>query len=82
MNQQRFAGREEPALRRYEYDDSHVIAADLGLSEEQVDIDIVGDTAILVVETDGDVSETEIDLPGRDGEATVNNGVLTVTVQK
>lgn len=82
MKRQQLAGREEQVLRRYEYDDSHVIAADLGVTEEQIDVDIVGETAIVVVEADDGVNESEFQLPGRDGDAAVNNGVLTITVPK
>lgn len=82
MNKQQFAGREEQVLRRYEYDDRYVIGADLGVPEEKVDVDIVEQTAIVVIETDETVQEAEFDLPGRDGDAAVNNGVLTITIQK
>ena len=83
MKRQQFAGREEQVLRRYEYDDSYVIAADLGVADGQVDVDIVGETAIVVVvEADGEINEAEFELPGRDGDAAVNNGVLTITVPK
>jgi HSP20 family molecular chaperone IbpA len=82
MKRQQFAGREEQVLRRYEYDDSYVIAADLGVADGQVDVDIVGETAIVVVEADGEINEAEFELPGRGGDATVNNGVLTITVPK
>lgn len=82
MKKQQFAGREEQVLRRYEYDDSHVIAADLGVTKDQVDVDIVGETAIVVIDTDEGVNEAEFELPARDGEAAVKNGVLTITVPK
>lgn len=82
MKEQQFAGREEKVLRRYEYDDSYVIGADLGVTTDQVDVDIVGETAIVVIETDEGVDEAEFGLPDRDGEAAVKNGVLTITVPK
>jgi HSP20 family molecular chaperone IbpA len=82
MKRQQFAGREEQVLRRYEYDDSYVIAADLGVADDQVDVDIVGETAIVVIETERDVNEAEFELPDRDGDAAVKNGVLTITVPK
>lgn len=82
MSVQQYAGRDEEFLRRYEYDDEWVIAADLGVGDDQVDVDVVGETAIVVVETGADVREVEFDLPGPDGDVEVNNGVLSITVQK
>lgn len=82
MDKQQSAGQNEQFLRRYEYGDSYVIAADLGMSEENVDVDIVGETAIVVIDTDGQVRETEFELPGPNGAVEVNNGVLTVTIEK
>ncbi len=82
MRTQQYAGEDESFLRRYEYDDAWVVAADLGVSDESVDVDIVGETAIVVVEAGSDVREREFDLPGPDGEVEVNNGVLTITVGK
>jgi HSP20 family molecular chaperone IbpA len=65
-------------LRRYEYDDEWVVAADLGVDDDEVSVDIVGETAIVVVEGPGEPVESEFGLPGTGGSATVNNGVLTV----
>ena len=82
MRKQQFAGREDEVLRRYEYDDSYVIAADLGVPDDDVDIDVVGETAIVVIETDNEVSEAEFGLPSSGGDAAVNNGVLTISIEK
>ncbi|UVE50206.1 Hsp20/alpha crystallin family protein [Haloferax larsenii] len=82
MSMQQFAGGNERFLRRYEYDDSWVIAADVGLSEDEVDVDIVGSTAIVVADTGARVTETEFELPAGDAEVGVQNGVLTITIQK
>ncbi|WP_129116413.1 Hsp20/alpha crystallin family protein [Halegenticoccus tardaugens] len=78
MSQQQFAGRDERFLRRYDYGDAWIVAADLGVSEESVDVDVVGDTAIVVVEAGDRVAETEFELPGPDAEAFMKNGVLTL----
>ena len=43
---------------------------------------VVGDTLLLVIDADGQVTETELDLPGPDAAVTVNNGVLTVQVDQ
>jgi HSP20 family molecular chaperone IbpA len=82
MSNHQFASRDDRFLRRYEYDDSWVVAADLGVSDEAVDVDVVGSTAIVVVDHGNRVSETEFELPGDDAEAFIRNGVLTITIQK
>ncbi|SFR60718.1 Hsp20/alpha crystallin family protein [Halogeometricum limi] len=82
MSTQQFAGGNERFLRRYEYEDSWVIAADLDTFGREVDVDIVGSTAIVVAETGDRVTETEFELPGEDAAVATNNGVLTITVHK
>ncbi|KAB1194849.1 Hsp20/alpha crystallin family protein [Haloferax sp. MBLA0076] len=80
---QQFAGGNERFIRRYEYEDSWVIAADIGLSEDEIDVDIVGSTAIVVADTGDHVTETEFELPASgDVDVDVRNGVLTITIQK
>ena len=78
MNISQEAGSDGRIVRRYEYDDSSVLVADIGASAGDVDIDIVGTTAIVVVD-DGD--EVEFELPGDDATAAVRNGVVTIEVQ-
>ncbi|ESS07918.1 MAG: hypothetical protein A07HN63_02424 [uncultured archaeon A07HN63] len=82
MNNTQSVSRDGRLLRRYEYDDQWVLAADLAVGDDSVEYDIIGDTLILVVDDEGDVTETELDLPGEDADVTVNNGVLTVQVEK
>jgi HSP20 family molecular chaperone IbpA len=82
MSTQQFAGANDRFLRRYEYDDSWVIAADIGVDDDAVDVDVVGTTAIVVVDTGDGVAETEFELPGPDATVTVQNGVLTITGDK
>jgi HSP20 family molecular chaperone IbpA len=82
MSTKQFAGADDRFLRRYEYDDSWVIAADLGVADEDVDVDVVGTTAIVVVDAGDRVAETEFELPGTDADVSVQNGVLTITVEK
>ena len=65
-------------LRRYEYEDRWVVAADLGIDAENVSVDTVGETAIVVVEGDGDPVEAEFELPGTAESAVVEHGVVTV----
>ncbi|WP_380681521.1 DUF7127 family protein [Salinigranum sp. GCM10025319] len=82
MSVQQFAGANDAFLRRYEYDDSWVIAADLGVSDDHVDVDVVGTTAIVVVDAGDRVAETEFELPGTDADVSVRNGIMTITVAK
>jgi len=65
-------------LRRYEYEDGWVVAADLGADAENVSVDTVGETAIVVIEGSGDPVESEFDLPGTAESVSVANGVITV----
>jgi hypothetical protein len=65
-------------LRRYEYDDKWIVAADLEVNDADVSVDTVGGTAIVVVEGPDGPVESEFDLPGTAADAVVNNGVLTV----
>jgi hypothetical protein len=78
MNQHQFAGGDERFVRRYDYGDGWTVAADLDAADREVDVDVVGRTAIVVVETDGGVRETEFDLPGDAASVGVKNGVLTI----
>ncbi|MFO7833982.1 MAG: Hsp20/alpha crystallin family protein [Halohasta sp.] len=82
MTQTQTAGRDGRFVRRYEYDDHWLLAADLSVDDEQVDVDVVGSTAILVIDHGDRLSEAEFELPGTDPEVTTNNGVLTITVDK
>jgi HSP20 family molecular chaperone IbpA len=68
--------------RVYEYDDGYVVALDLRGVGGDVTVDTVGETAIVVVEDDGEVAESEFDLPGEATATSVNNGVLTIEVAK
>ena len=65
-------------VRRYDYDDRTVIAADFGAAAADVAVDVVDGTAIVVV---GD-EQTEISLPDGDGEAFNRNGVVTIEVRQ
>lgn len=73
---------EEQFGRVYEYDDSYIVALDMRGVEGEITVDTVGMTAIVVVENDDDVSESEFEIPGEAEETTVSNGVLTIEVPK
>jgi hypothetical protein len=82
MNNTQTANGDDRVLRRYEYEDDWVLAADLAVDDDSVEYDTIGETLILVVDDNGQVTETELDLPGSDADVTLNNGVLTVEVAK
>jgi hypothetical protein len=82
MNNTQTANGDDRVLRRYEYEDDWVLAADLAVDDDSVEYDTIGETLILVVDDNGQVAETELDLPGSDADVTLNNGVLTVEVAK
>ena len=82
MNNTQTANSDDRVLRRYEYEDDWVLAADLAVDDYSVEYDTIGETLILVVDDNGQVAETELDLPGSDADVTLNNGVLTVEVAK
>jgi len=65
---------DETPLRRFEYDDSVVLAADVGPSRD-ASVDVVDGTVIVVAE--GEQYEQEIPA-GEDARAFINHGVLTV----
>jgi len=66
------------AVTRYEYDDVVVLAADFGAGAGDGSVDVVDGTAIVVV---GDRQE-EFPVPGNVAEASINNGVVTVEVER
>jgi len=70
---QQFAAR-DVEVRRYEYDDGEMLAADFGHTES-ASVDVVDDTAIVVV----DGEQFDIDVEG-DAQAFMKNGVLTIEV--
>ena len=82
MSQKQTTGRDGRFVRRYEYDDHWLLAADLPVDDEQVDVDVVGSTAIVVIEGGDGPSEAEFELPGTDPDVTVQNGVLTIAVDQ
>ncbi len=82
MNYTQTAGHDDRFVRRYEYDDHAVLAVDLPVGDEYVDVDVVGSTAIVVIDHGDRLYEAEFELPGTDPDVTVHNGVLTITVAR
>jgi len=81
LKQTRSAG-DGALLRRYEYEDGWIVAADLGADAENASVDTVGDTAIVVIEGDGEPVESEFELPGTADSVAVENGVITIEGQR
>lgn len=75
--QERFARRDDAVARRYEFDDQVVFVADLGPASEGT-VDVLGDTAIVVV---GD-EQYEFELPEEGARTSMNNGVVTIEVDR
>ena len=82
MNTSQEAGSDGRIIRRYDYDDSWVLAADVGASAGDIDVDIVGTTAIVVADDGNEVTEAEFELPDGDATAGTRNGVVTIEVER
>lgn len=70
-------------VERYDYADESVVVADTSFADEDVSVDVVDGTAIVVVAGEDDDAQYEIDLPaGEVARAFINNGVVTVEVDR
>ena len=76
---QQFDDRDGDALRRYEYDDSVVYAADIGTESDETAVDVVDGTVMIV--SGDEQADFEISESGT-AEAIIKNGVLTVEVAR
>lgn len=66
--------REEITITEREYDDEQIVAVDFGPVAGQIELDVVDDTAIVVV----DERQLEFDIPSDADDVTVNDGILTI----
>lgn len=83
MNPKSFTEQLDAPARRFDYGDETVLVADLGVADDAVSIDVVDETVILVVETDEEPRQHEFDVPtGTVSKALINNGVVTVEVER
>jgi len=73
---QAIRGDVDGAVRRYEYDERAVIVADFGPVEGAVDV--VDGTAMVVVGDD----QYEFDVAERTDRAVMNNGVVTLEMER
>ena len=79
MNIEELRRLDDGFVRRYEYDDGTVVAADLGAAAADADVDVVGDTIIVVTDDDETV---ELTVGRKDPQAFINNGILTIEVDR
>lgn len=61
-------------VTRQEYDGDSVIVADFGVASDDVAVDIVGETAIVVL----DDEQVEFEVPEDADGISVNNGIVTI----
>jgi hypothetical protein len=81
MNLDSLTDTTDAPTRRYDYGDESVLVADLGVADDAATIDVVDDTVILVLETDSEPVQHELEAPeGTVEKALINNGVVTVEV--
>lgn len=66
--------RQEAIIREYEHDNTTAITADFGSAASDISIDIVDETAIVVVSGE----QFEFELPDDADEIAAKNGVLTI----
>lgn len=69
-------GDSEAIVRHYEYGDEELLVADFGHTEGSVDL--VDDTAIVIV----DDEQYELDVPVNASRGIMNNGIVTVEVER
>jgi len=73
---------EDVVFERYEYEDRVVVAADFAAVGGDVAVDVVDDTAVVVVDTERGTVERDLTLPAGDAQAFNNNGVVSVEVER
>ncbi|ELY64441.1 DUF7127 family protein [Natrinema versiforme] len=80
MTLEQFTREEGQVARRYEYEDSTVMAVDFGTEEADASVDVVDGTVIVVLADD----QYEIELPetAENAHTFMKNGVLTVELEE
>ncbi|MFB6120563.1 MAG: hypothetical protein ABEJ68_05540 [Halobacteriaceae archaeon] len=73
---------DDVVFERYEYEDSVVVAADFAAVGGDVTVDVVDDTAVVVVDTKRGTVERDLNLPAGDAQAFNKNGVVSVEVER
>ncbi|MGM0398565.1 MAG: DUF7127 family protein [Halobacteriota archaeon] len=72
--------RDEVLYRQYDYEDETVFVADLGAVADDATVEVVDETAIVVLETEEGERQYEFDVPDGDAHTFISNGVLTIEV--
>lgn len=70
--------REEIKITERDYEGENVVAVDFGPTGDEPAVDVIDDTAIVVV---GD-RQFEFEVPDGATDITVNDGILTITEEK
>jgi len=66
-------------VSRSEYDDGWTVAVDLQpVDDDDITVEILGETAIVAVDTPTVRTEFDVSLPDTGGNASLQNGVLVV----
>ena len=73
-NSLRNVDRDDIVVRTIDYGDGTLIAVDFGNSAADIEIDVVGSTAIIVA----DGEQYEFELPPEASDVSAKNGVLTI----
>ena len=81
MDRQTETGK-DVAFERYEYADHVVVAADFASVDGDVAVDVVDETAVVVVDTARGTVERDLDLPAGNAQAFNNNGVVSIEVER
>jgi HSP20 family molecular chaperone IbpA len=80
MDRQAHRG-DDIVVERHDYDEGTTVVADLARADEDISVDVVEGTAIVVVETGDGVLEREFDVPDGATRVFINNGVVTIEVE-
>ena len=80
MTQRHTTDRRERFVRRYDYADGTVVAADLNAPDDDVHVDTVDGSAVVVIDRADGEEEFEFELPGPAASVDIENGVLTIRI--
>ncbi|MFC7098692.1 DUF7127 family protein [Halobaculum marinum] len=80
MTQRHTTDRRERFVRRYDYEDGTVVAADLDAADDDVHVDTLDGSAIVVIDRGDGEEEFEFALPGPAASVDIENGVLTIRI--
>lgn len=65
-------------FQEYTYDNEWVVVSDFGPAVSDINIETVGNTAIIVAQTNGGETHKQIELPGEESETSSNNGIIQI----